>query len=160
MSNLIDKDLIVLHSGAKNYSDIFKDLGQTMIDKGYANENYIAGLMERESEFPTGIQTETIGVALPHTDASFVKVSKIGLLVLENSVKFGAMGGADERVDVKIVFLLGCSEGNEHLQALQNVVELIQDTEFVNTLLSLSTKDEAYELLTRKLTFKLEEEEK
>src|SRR5687767_12413701 len=107
MNNLLDKDLIVLHSNAQHYSDVFKELGQTMIDKDYANPTYIEGLLERESNFPTGIQAETAGIALPHTDASFVKESKIGLLVLENPVKFGMMGGDGEEIDVKIVFLLG-----------------------------------------------------
>lgn len=160
MSNLLDKDLIVLHSNVQHYSDVFKELGQTMIDKGYANENYIEGLLERESNFPTGIPTETIGIALPHTDASFVKESKIGLLVLENPVKFGVMGGDGEETDVKIVFLLGCSEGNQHLQALQNVIELIQDANFVEKIVSLKSKDEAYELLNNNLTIQLEEEVK
>lgn len=152
MSKLLDKDLIVLHSNAQHYSDVFKELGQTMIDKGYANANYIEGLLERESSFPTGIPVEQAGVALPHTDASFVKESKIGLLVLQNPVNFGVMGGGGEEIAVKIVFLLGCSEGNQHLQALQKVVELIQDSAFVENLTLLETEDEAYELLNNKLT--------
>jgi galactitol PTS system EIIA component len=153
MNKLLDKDLIVLNSGAKDYSEIFKVLGQVMIDKGYANPNYIEGLLDRESQFPTGIPAESIGIALPHTDASFVKESKIGLLILDNTVKFGVMGSNGEEVNVKIVFLLGCAEGNQHLQALQKIIELIQDAKFVDKLLSLSTKDEAYNLLNNKLTF-------
>ncbi|WP_045849889.1 PTS sugar transporter subunit IIA [Domibacillus enclensis] len=160
MSNLLDKELIVLQSNAQHYSDVFKELGQTMIDKGYANANYIEGLLEREANFPTGIQVETAGIALPHTDASFVKKSKIGLLVLENPVQFGMMGGDGEKVQVNIVFLLGCSEGNQHLLALQKVIELIQDADFVEKILSLESKNEAYELLSSNLTIQLEEEVK
>ena len=160
MSKLLDKDLIILNSKASHYSVVFRELGQVMIDKGFANANYIDGLLEREASFPTGIQTETVGIALPHTDASFVNESKIGLLVLENPLNFGMMGGDGEEVEVKIVFLLGCSEGNQHLQALQNVIELIQDVKFVNQVFSLTDKEEAYELLKNKLTIQLEEEVK
>lgn len=158
MTKLIDKDLIILNFKANHYSEVFKELGNIMINKGFANANYIDGLLEREASFPTGIQTETIGIALPHTDASFVNESKIGLLKLEKPLKFGMMGGEGEDVEVKIVFLLGCSEGNQHLQALQNVIELIQDVDFVNQVLSLTDKEGAYELLKNKLTIKLEEE--
>lgn len=160
MSNLLDKDLIVLHSNAQHYSDVFKELGQTMVDKGYANANYIEGLLERELNFATGIPTEAVGIALPHTDASFVKESKIGLLVLENPVKFGVMGGDGEEIDVKIVFLLGCSEGNQHLQALQKIIELIQNANFIEKIMSLESNDAAYELLNNNLTIQLEEEVK
>lgn len=160
MTKLLDKDLIILNSKATHYSDVFKEMGQIMIDKGFANANYINGLLEREASFPTGIQAETIGIALPHTDATFVIESKIGLLVLENPLKFGMMGGDGEDVEVKIVFLLGCSEGNQHLQALQNIIELIQDVSFVDEVLSLTSKEEAYELLKNKLTIQFEEEVK
>ncbi|MFJ7513197.1 PTS sugar transporter subunit IIA [Peribacillus simplex] len=160
MSKLLDKDLIVLHSNAGHYSDVFKELGKIMIEKGFANANYIEGLLERESNFPTGVLAETAGIALPHTDSSFVKESKIGLLVLETPIKFGMMGSDGEEVDVKIVFLLGCSEGIQHLQALQKVIELIQDARFVDQILSLKTKDEAYELLNNRLTIQFEEEVK
>lgn len=160
MNVLLDKDLIVLQSNAQHYSEVFKELGKTMIEKGFANADYIEGLLEREGNYPTGILAESAGIALPHTDASYVKESKIGLLVLENPIKFGMMGTNDEEVDVKIVFLLGCSEGNQHLQALQKIVELIQDAHFVEEILSLKSKDEAYELLNNKLTIQFEGEVK
>lgn len=152
MGKVIDQNLIVLNSDADHYSDVLKILGEMMIKKGYANPNYVEGLLEREAIYPTGIATETIGVALPHTDSDFVKESKIGMLVLDEPVKFGMMGGDDgEEVDVKIAFLLGLSEGNEHLQVLQEIIQLIQDKNFINELLSISTRKEAYQLLNKRL---------
>jgi PTS system galactitol-specific IIA component len=159
MIELLDKDLIILNSNSSDYSEVFKQLGSIMIEKGYANNNYIEGLLNRESEFPTGIPVEPIGVAIPHTDSSFVKQSKIGLMTLENSVEFGAMGGSDsDKVHVKLVILLGFADGKHHLNALQNIIQLIQDSSFVDELISVNSKEEAYQILENKLELEIEEE--
>ncbi|MGM7719753.1 PTS sugar transporter subunit IIA [Metabacillus sp. Hm71] len=159
MIELLDKDLIMLNSNANTYSEVFHQLGSVMIEKGYANNDYTEGLLNRESEYPTGIPVEPVGVAIPHTDSSFVNSSKIGLMTLENPVEFGVMGGRDsEKINVKLVILLGFADGKHHLKALQNIIQLIQDSSFVEGLLSVNSREEAYHILENKLELEIEEE--
>lgn len=147
MNNYLDKELILLNSSANSTDAIFEAIGSVMIAQGYANSEYVEGLKAREKEFPTGVPTGVIGVALPHTDASYVDESKIGLMTLENPVSFRIMGSDSDEIEVKVVFLLGCSDGEEHIHILQKIVELVQQQEFLNQLLQLQTVDEAYQLL-------------
>jgi len=148
MNSLLDKDLILIRKDVSNYQEVLELLGNIMIDKGYANPNYIEGLMEREREFATGVPAEPIGVAIPHTDSTFVKEDKIGLLTLNNPVKFGEMGSAsNETVEVKLVILLGLADGERHIRALQKIIQLIQNSEFVEKIISANTNEEAYQLL-------------
>lgn len=158
MSNLLDRDLIFLNATPSNYTQALTELGDSMIAKGYANSNYVEGLLKREEEFATGIPTETAGVAIPHTDASFVKDNKIGLMVPEHPVNFGVMGGDGEEVAVRLIILLGFADSQNHLSALQKVIESIQDPDFIGKLVSVESTDEAYACLEEYLTINLEEE--
>ncbi|MEW9677168.1 PTS sugar transporter subunit IIA [Lentibacillus sp. L22] len=159
MNNLLDLDLIFTNANASSYSDVFEKMGSTMIKKGYANDDYIEGLLSREKEFSTGVPVEPVGIAIPHTDASYVRRNKIGIMTLENPVKFGVMGGSAEDVmDVKLVILLCFANGNEHLKALQNIIQMIQDVSFVEKIMNASDRNEVYKIMVEKLNHVKEEE--
>jgi galactitol PTS system EIIA component len=159
MNKLLDKDLIFLNIEATSSTEIFHNLGTVMIQKGYANDNYIEGLINREANFPTGIPAEPVAVAIPHTDASFVKESKIGLMTLQKPVNFTIMG-SDSEIGVQVVILLGLADSQHHLKALQTVISLIQEPSFIKQLVSISTQEKAMELLNQKLNLTIEEEVK
>jgi len=160
MNTLLDKDLFFLNENADNSKEVLSKLGSVMIQKGYATDNYIEGLVNREFSFPTGIPAEPVAVAIPHTDASFVKESKIGLMTLQQPVNFHVMGSDSDLIGVKLVILLGLADSQHHLKALQTIIELIQTPTFINQLLSVNTKEEAYEILEQKINLNLEEEVK
>ncbi|WLR46620.1 PTS sugar transporter subunit IIA [Halobacillus litoralis] len=158
MSNLLDRNLIFLHSSPSNFTEALTEIGNVMIAKGYANNDYVEGLLKREEEFATGIPVEAAGVAIPHTDASFVKDNKIGLMIPKHPINFGIMGGDGEEVAVQLIILLGFADSQNHLSALQKVIESIQDPSFIEKLVSVESADEAYSCLEEYLTINLEEE--
>lgn len=160
MNTLLDKDLVFLNESVDNSKEVLSKLGSVMIQKGYAADNYIDGLLDRELSFPTGIPAEPVAVAIPHTDASFVKKSKIGLMTLQQPVNFHVMGSDSDLIGVKVVILLGLADSQHHLKALQTIIELIQTPTFINQLLSVNTKEEAYEILKQKINVNLGEEVK
>lgn len=109
--------------------------------------NYVEGLKNREIEFATGVPVEPIGVAIPHTDSSYVNDNKVAVMTLEEPVKFNLMGGSKEdTIDVKLVILLSFKDGKNHISALQNIIEKIQDEKFVESLINAQSKEELYKL--------------
>ena len=53
------------------------------------------------------------------------------------------MGGSSEdKLKVKLVILLCFKDGNNHMTALQNIIERIQDEEFVKSLLNSNNEQE------------------
>lgn len=143
MSNVIDENLIFLNYEANNYENILEILGKKAIDMGIANSNYVEGLKEREAEFATGVPVEPIGVAIPHTDSSYVNDNKVAIMTLKQPVEFNLMGGsANDRIEVKLVILLLFKDGKNHIGALQNIIEKIQDEIFVSSLVNANTKEE------------------
>lgn len=159
MTDLLEKDLILPESESQDRSEVFREFGEILINKGFAKENYVEGLNERENQFPTGLKTEVAGVAIPHTDSSFIKENKIGFMLLKNPVEFGVMGGSgEEKVSVSVVFLIALADSNQHLQILQKIIGLIQDKEFLEKVTEMSSKEQIYKLLNEKLIHQLEEE--
>ena len=81
-----------------------EQLGETLIKEGYAKESYIQALITREQEFPTGLDVDGVGVAIPHTDVSHVIKPGIAIAVLEKPIDFIQMGSDDDHVQVEIIF--------------------------------------------------------
>ena len=46
---------------------------QQLEKMGYVNENYLNGLIAREREFPTGLITKYLNIALPHSECEYVE---------------------------------------------------------------------------------------
>ena len=51
------------------------------------------------------------------------------------------MGGDSDPVPVRVIFLLALSESNKQLNALGWIMEMIQDTPFMQALLAMETTE-------------------
>lgn len=143
MSNVVDERLIFFRHKFKTYEEILEKIGSKAIELGFAKSNYVQGLKEREKEFATGVPVEPVAVAIPHTDSSYVNDNKVAIMTLDNPVEFNQMGGSSEdKLKVKLVILLCFKDGNNHMTALQNIIERIQDEEFVKSLLNSNNEQE------------------
>ena len=58
--------LIQLAVDVKNKEEAFLIAAKRLEKMGYVNENYLNGLIAREREFPTGLITKYLNIALPH----------------------------------------------------------------------------------------------
>lgn len=88
----LDESLIFTNLHAKTNTEVMEQLGETLIKEGYAKESYIQALITREQEFPTGLDVDGVGVAIPHTDVSHVIKPGIAIAVLEKPIDFIQMG--------------------------------------------------------------------
>lgn len=129
---------------ASNSKEVFEKVGGKFIKEGYCKESYIDALVNRESEFPTGIDVDGFGIAIPHTDISHVNKAGIAIATLENPVKFIQMGTDDEEVEAKVIFMLAVDDPKKHLELLQNVLAVLQDKEVLN---KLSNADKCNEII-------------
>lgn len=142
MTKVVEKEMIFFNSSASNYEEVLETLGNKAIELGFAKTNYVDGLKIREEEFATGIPVEPVSVAIPHTDSSYVNANKVSVMTLQDSVEFNQMGGTEEdKLQVKLVILLCFKDGKNHMSALQNIIEKIQDEQFVNSLLNAENKE-------------------
>ena len=66
--SLIFRDLQV-----SDNKEALEILGNAMLQEGYVMEDFPVAVWQREQNFPTGLNVDGIGVAIPHTEAHHVK---------------------------------------------------------------------------------------
>lgn len=132
----------MFNTSFKSKEELFKKSTLYLKERGYVTDEFEGALNEREKEFPTGLPTDP-SVAIPHTDGTYVK--KDTILCIRNDVKipFNEMGGDEEDfVYPQVFFMLALSDGKEHLEQLQNLVEKIQSGNLITRSLQTNNVEE------------------
>lgn len=146
----LDSSLIVTGLDAKENKEVLKKLGSVVVKEGYAKESYVDALIVREEEFPTGLDVDGIGVAIPHTSVEHVNKVGIAIATLNNPVTFVQMGTDDETVGVQLVFMLAVVDPNAHIDQLQRIVEMIQDKAVLGRLMKAKDPEEIIHIIKEK----------
>lgn len=144
---MLNSDLIVLSMEAKTSNDVIEELGKLMLSQNYVKESYIEAVMEREKTLPTGLNIDNFCVAIPHTDSCHVNQSNIAIATLKEPVEFRSMVNPNEKINVKLVFLLAVKDPKAQLELLRSLMSVFQNKELLLKLQQVETKDEAIDLL-------------
>lgn len=146
----LKENLIFPKLEVKDSSEIMEEMGSIFIKEGLCKESYINALINRELEFPTGIDVDGFGIAIPHTDVSHVNEAGIGIATLKKPVKFIQMGTDDEEVYTKVVVMLAVDDPQKHLSMLQNILGILQDKNVLFQLSSAKDKEDVIEIIKNK----------
>lgn len=128
---------------------IIHQLAKPLIGDGRVVAEFAHHVVAREANFPTGLAVEPVGVAIPHTDHQYVLHNAISVGVLPSPVMFEDLGGEPEAVPVRVVFMLALGESNKQLNVLGWVIDLIQDSEYMQQLLIMSNEEIYQSISTR-----------
>ena len=101
----LNDNLVFYNLKASDNIEVLQLMGDAMIQEGYGEEGFTEAVLKREKDYPTGLDVNGIGVAIPHTDAEHVKKEGLSIAVLNPPIEFDAMGEEDCRIPVKIVIL-------------------------------------------------------
>lgn len=134
--------LIFLNLKAADNKEVLQIMGDAMIQEGYGEEGFTEALLEREKDYPTGLDVDGIGVAIPHTDAEHVKKEGISIAVLDQPIAFDAMGEDDCQVPVKIVIMFTVAGKDKHIDRLLQILDMIKDEQILKGLLEATNKEE------------------
>lgn len=146
----LKESLISVELEADTYEDVMRQLGGMLTKQGYTKESYVDALIKREADFPTGLDIDGVGVAIPHADVSHVKKAATAIATLKKPVDFVQMGTDDELVKTELVFMLSVDDPTGHLEQLQRIIAIIQDKEVLKTLLETKEKKHIIEIIKEK----------
>ena len=124
---MIDKNLIVKGGSFQNYEEAIKFGGRLLYENGYVDSGYTDSVLEREAQFPTGLPTQGVPMAIPHTDSEHVLKSMFCLVVFSKPVMFRQMGDTSELIPAEIMVMLAIDGGEKHLKFLSNLIGLFSD---------------------------------
>lgn len=150
---MLKREMVFPDLEASDFEEVLRKLGGTVTKAGYAKDTYADALVEREKEYSTALDVEGYGVAIPHTPVDHVLDTVIPVAILKEPVEFIQMGTDDETIGVRIIFMLtlaGKPGEHDHLDQLQRVLAIIQDTGVLDQLLAAKDADEIMNIIKEK----------
>ena len=151
MSILLDQSLILRMEHAESNVDVLKQMCDHLCKKGIVKDTYCQAILEREKNFPTGLNTGGINIAIPHADVCHVNTACLCVAVLNPPVDFRAMDEPDDAVPISLVIMLVMTEPHGHLEMIQRVVGLIQNQEEVKNIITADDKAEIEAIIRKHL---------
>lgn len=154
IGKFLTEEFIWLKTPSQSHTQVFEEVsikGETL---GYVDENFLEKIKERENTFPTGLQLDGYGVAIPHTDPECIKKQFIAVITPEDDIPFMRMDNVNEEVKVKLIFVLGLNQPHSQLSILQELMVLLQDKEVVGKIRNSVDKNEIIEYLSNLSTQK------
>lgn len=120
-------EYIVLHGCAGSKEEAIMLCADALYAAGYVSREFGKLCVNREQEYPTGLPTE-IPTAIPHAKDGNITQSSVCFLLLDKPVTFSRMDDDTEEVNTDMIFNLAVKDPNEHLEALQNMMEFLNDS--------------------------------
>lgn len=140
-TDIIIADGVMLGQGSITKEQAIQQAGELLCKLGYTQEGYTAAMLDREKLVTTYIGE---GVAIPHGTSdgkAFVQKTGIVFLQFPEGIDFG---------DEKAYLVFGIAGlGDEHLELLGNIAEMIDVEEDYNTLKNTANKDDVLRILTK-----------
>lgn len=126
LKELLSEDLIELNVDVSNWEDAVKIGGGLLEKQGLVENRYVSAMIDTVKELGPYIVIAP-GIAMPHArPESGVNKVGISIITLKNPVNFGNK----ENDPVKIVISLCAVDHDSHIEALSELVKLLQNDEF------------------------------
>lgn len=148
---LISETNIFVDLDVKDFAELIQQIAQPLIYEQDVVQEFPLQVIKREENFPTGLPTEPIGVAIPHTDAKYVHRNRVTIATLKNPIKMEVMGGMDDSlIDVSIVFLLALGQSNKQLNILKKLMGILPEAELLERI-KKGTREEIYQIAIKEI---------
>lgn len=134
LSEFILEELILVGVDATSKDEVVHALAALLEEHGYVKDSYAQAVLDREKEFPTGLPTMDVQVAIPHTDVEHCIKPGIAVGLLAKPVEFTEMATTDRFVQAEIVFLLSITVPEDQVKWLARLVDLFQTPGFLSQL--------------------------
>lgn len=140
-SNILAKESIVLDCPSCSSDEAIVAVGQLLMDKGYIEEPYIQGMLNRDHDLTTYIGND---LAIPHGEydvKDYVKKTGIAVMIYPQGIDWN---GNKTRIVIGIA-----AKGNDHMEILTNIALKLSDMETVEKIVNACDIDFIYEVLTQ-----------
>lgn len=142
LSDFAIKEHTMLQVHYESEEEIILKLGELMYKTGHVTKDYGKAMFETSKKLSKGIIVAK-GVALPHARSNgMVKKTAMAFMTLKTPVYF-----CNNTEEVRFVIALAATNENDHLNALSELLDLLEDEISMNKIMSLNDYDEFMEIL-------------
>jgi len=146
---IINAENIILDLEGNHYSEVLKIMTDLMVENGTVEASYYHSVIEREKEFPTGLPTEGIKVAIPHADSSAVLKTGVVVGIMKRPVIFQNMTDYEENVPVEIIFLIANQNREKQPQFLKAFMQIFSNPVLLKKIKNAESKENIVELMNK-----------
>ena len=115
-----------------NSEEALKILSNILYKKGFVSEGYAYALIEREKEYPTGLEVPGyVTVALPHAHIKYTLKPVLLIALLETPIEFRKMGSPLKKVMAEAIILLALKDLERSSVLLKKITSLFSQEDFV-----------------------------
>lgn len=137
-NEILRRENIVIGCETVDHEEAIRKAGRMLVDAGYANERYIEGMISRDRGFSTAIGNH---IAIPHGENEYkCEIKATGLVVMTYPQ------GIPWNDDVVKLVIGIAALGDEHLDILGHIVEVLEDAQTVEQVVARGDADEIYRL--------------
>lgn len=115
-----------------NWKMYLEEMSEMLISQGDAIEGFKEAMISREENFPTGLETMSLPVSIPHADKKYVKTEMIDVTLFEKPVMFHRIDSPEEEIGSYISFMLLLKESHAHMDVLRELSQLFQLEKFAD----------------------------
>lgn len=145
---LFHEDLTFTDMDAGDSQSLLVKLGRIAFEAGLVKESFTPALLEREALYPTGLLSNEMGFAIPHTDAEHVIRPCVIAVKPRRPVRFGEMGSVDRTVEANYIFLLLLNNNGTQVPLLQGLMALCSDRDSAQELNRAVMAHDVYRAIT------------
>ncbi|GBU10425.1 PTS fructose transporter subunit IIA [Erysipelotrichaceae bacterium] len=151
MMNLLAVENVKFSQGETKEAVIL-ELGATLISQNKITSDYLSEVIQREDQYPTGLDFGHIQIAIPHaTTSDSVFETAIAIAKLVKPLSFFSMGNSSEKLEVELVCLLAVKNPQKHLETIQKIIFFFQNKESVQDIKKAETVEELYAIFSKLL---------
>ena len=147
MKNILSLETIRVQAKVSSKEEAIREAGSLLVNAGCVEPGYVDSMLEREKTMSTFVGN---GVSIPHGEFKILGlVNRTGISVLQ------VPEGIEWHPGDMVYLVVGiAATGDEHMQVLQNLAEVVEDIDTAELL----AKTENPELILEKLNRPIEEE--
>lgn len=145
LTDITNEKLIDIQLSSTTRDDVIDEMINKLDAEGIleSKASFKEAIFAREAQSSTGIGAN---IAIPHGKSNAVKRPAVVFGLQQSGVDWNSIDGTP----AKIIFMIAVPEqsaGDAHLKILQMLSRKLMDDDFRNSLLAVSTVEEAYQLL-------------
>lgn len=153
MNKLFEKEFTFV-SSRQTQSDVFKEVYLKLLEKNVVKSEFLVNLLEREKNYPTGIDLSPINnelpnIAIPHTESEFVNTTLIVPVKLVHPITFNNMMNSSETLSVSFMFMILNNLKEEQSSILANIMDFLASTpvDVLQQFFALDSSEQIYSVL-------------
>ena len=151
-TSLFRPELVFFDFEATDEWDFFKQMQRQLQDMGYVKEGWYDAITQREKSFPTGLQFEKIGIAIPHVDPENIVKPYIAVIKPKTTIDFAPMADmVDHPVHTELIINLGLlAHAEDQVAVLQAMMGIFMDEEATADIMSRDSAEDIIEAITKR----------